>query len=172
MTRYTHGQWYQGHDDSKGHHQFQAFPIPYNGGSVPYSNRIFSCFVYLNDCAHGGTTSFHYLGATQFDSPSDSNLSIRPTQGMAVLFPTAYLPDAPAEGGEFHGILPGNKIWCMNHQADSAVDTKFICQQWGWSCSFKESGDFNSRKRAGQTKGATRGKGKGNGGKGKLSSSG
>jgi hypothetical protein len=62
MTRYTEGQWYQGHDDAKGHFQFQDFPHAYRGGRVALSNRIFSCFVYLNDCAEGGTTSFHYLG--------------------------------------------------------------------------------------------------------------
>jgi hypothetical protein len=81
-----------------------------------------------------GATPLHYLGANQFDSPSDSALAVRPTQGMAVLFPTAYLPDAPADvpaSSTHHGVLPGNKIWSMHHQVRRCADSVcYYCGEW------------------------------------------
>ena len=67
LTRYTGGEWYQAHDDSKSHKQYQAYPYAYRGGTVAFANRIFSLVVYLNTCTEGGTTSFHHLAANAFD---------------------------------------------------------------------------------------------------------
>jgi len=120
-------------------------------------NRFMTVFVYLNDCERGGCTAFPRIGmhsglngASFYDKPGPCNtavdregrpfdmkrvqreqcdpvLRIAPRRGLAVIhFPTLT--------PEYNGTVDGN----VTHQSEPAIDNKYICQQFIYSCS-----DFN-----------------------------
>ena len=136
VTKYAPDQKFGNHDDA--HAPFKSVVQPYisKGCTEIYSNRVFALIMYLNDVTEGGGTTFKYLSATKLSDPQSNRVTVRPKQGMALLFPTAYLPTAPKQVPTCckEGVYPGNKIWCMNHCGEPAVDPKAICQQWGYHC--------------------------------------
>ena len=141
VTKYTTGQKFGNHDDAHDPSKSTVQPYISKGCTEIYSNRVFTVIMYLNDVADGGGTTFKYLSATKLDAPQSNRLTVRPKQGMALLFPTAYLPTAPMEVPTCckEGVYPGNKIWCMNHCGEPAIDPKAICQQWGYHCRYANS---------------------------------
>jgi len=127
-----------------------------NAHCTPGHNRFLTVFVYLNDCKEGGCTTFprigiHYGegGESFYDRPGPFNCSIErdgstfnmanaikqhcstirvaPRRGLAVI----HFPSLTPEHG---GTVDGN----VTHCSEPAVDTKFICQQFIYSC--KDSG--------------------------------
>eukprot|EP01043_Picozoa_sp_COSAG02_P029539 COSAG02_NODE_1842_length_10700_cov_148.785869_3_plen_606_part_00 len=110
----------------------------------PGGNRFMTSFVYLNDVEHGGHTDFHWTNSMPsfYDNPRprsrlefpplkpapELGISIKPEEGMAVLFFPACTP-------EMGGITDIN----AQHAGAPAIDTKFICQQFIWSHKFDAS---------------------------------
>ena len=121
---------------------------------MPYSNRIATVIVYLNDCAQGGATKFVDFECTGEDNAEKGRgeqLEILPRRGMGVVFMPGYLPTArrdPPDATDFerNGRLPGGKVFSLGHEAMEAVDPKWICQQWAWPHRY-----FEERKSGGQS---------------------
>ena len=80
---------------------------------TPACNRVVTLFVYLRDCAAGGATLFPHL---------DPPLHIQPRRGLGVVHFPARMP----VGG-------GNRDSRVGHEGTTAIDEKWICQQWGWT---------------------------------------
>lgn len=110
--------------------------VPYPGG-----NRFMTVFVYLNDVERGGRTRWRKLTykPSFYDSPTPTNVAlqpatawdwddvshtidIKPKAGMAVVFFPSTVP-------EMGGVTDHNVL----HEAEEAIDTKYICQQFIYS---------------------------------------
>ena len=115
------------------------------GAPIAGVNRIVTIFVYLSDVARGGRTRFRWtrydeceggtLGRDFYDAPAPGHgrtdlergsggdgVSIRPEEGLAVV----HFPATTAESG---GFTDYNAF----HDAEPAVDEKWIAQQFIWS---------------------------------------
>jgi hypothetical protein len=107
--------------------------VPYPGG-----NRFMTVFVYLNDVEDGGRTRWRKLTykPSFYENPTPTNVAIRPVSswddvtainiqpkaGMAVVFFPATVP-------ELGGVTDHNVV----HEAEEAIVTKYVCQQFIYS---------------------------------------
>lgn len=84
-----------------------------------YTNRIVTLLVYLNTVNSGGETIFPNL-----------NLCIKPIKGKAIIFMPSYLPTCEILNNR------GKVIKELIHMSSIVNEKKYICTQWGWSCSY------------------------------------
>lgn len=107
-------------------------------------NRFITCFVYLNTVKRGGATCWTHIGCHKgkngtsfYDEPAPLNtlaesfswkadqyktVAVQPKRGLAVVHFPCMLP-------EYGGRGDGNAF----HMAESAIDEKFIMQQFIYS---------------------------------------
>lgn len=100
VSRYLQTNFYAPHFDAFDLNTEDGRRFLQNGGQ-----RIGTVLIYLNDVAQGGSTSFPTL-----------NLSVRPQQGMALIF--------------FPATLDGQLDTRALHSADPAIDIKYVSQVW------------------------------------------
>jgi len=111
------------------------------GARIPGVNRIATVFVYLNTVLRGGRTRWRWLdyqgrgraaawyeaprpgsGRTDIARGSGPEVSIAPEEGLAVVHFPSTMPE--------HGGITDYNVW---HEAEPAVDEKYIAQQFCWS---------------------------------------
>ncbi|GMH71125.1 hypothetical protein TrLO_g13268 [Triparma laevis f. longispina] len=114
ISRYIKGDFFRVHDD--GIHPYYSSHTKKMCSSPPHCNRVATIFVYLNDVEEGGETRF---------TQTDPEIFIKPKKGMAVLFFPAKMPDDEKDPG---GLAEG-----LMHESVTAVDEKWILQQFVWS---------------------------------------
>jgi len=112
VAKYMRMQYFSRHHDAIKGASEEGFPTV--GSTTPFSNRVVTCFVYLQDSTRGGETQFDY------------GIKIRPRQGLAVVHFPGYLHTAPEPN------LRGTRDERAIHESLPAVDDKYICAQWGW----------------------------------------
>ncbi|GMH90422.1 hypothetical protein TrST_g5531 [Triparma strigata] len=116
ISRYRSGDFFREHDDGI-HPYYESHAKQMCDPRVSHCNRVATIFVYLNDVQSGGETRFSQL-----------EVSIKPREGMAVLFFPAKLPTDEED--------PGGLAERLMHESMTAVDEKYILQQFVWSGSY------------------------------------
>ena len=149
ISRYDPGDSFGPHSDASPHGGVGADPTDFYGDrkrktlgqkAVPYpgGNRFMTVFVYLNDVENGGRTRWRKLtyDPSFYDDPTPTNvaarpltewddlnaINIQPKAGQAVVFFPATVP-------ELGGMTDHNVV----HEAEEAIDTKYVCQQFIYS---------------------------------------
>eukprot|EP00038_Savillea_parva_P019954 m.29871 g.29871 ORF g.29871 m.29871 type:complete len:325 (-) comp4639_c0_seq1:116-1090(-) len=131
--------------------------VTLDGRDAPdHVNREITCFVYLNDVAHGGATAF-YKEAVHINADgsevvcpgkevtgdlSEEVIRIKPERGLLVLFfptaqpPSGKLPPVTAPGNQMMWPFPTKQqafvhddMW---HMGCTAIDEKYILAVWAW----------------------------------------
>jgi prolyl 4-hydroxylase len=123
LTKYTKNDYFLTHQDGISKTNYKT---PHSYCQVPYSNRMCTILIYLNQC-HGGNTYFN-----------DLKLNIKPEKGKALVFFPCY--------SHTHPVKPGRLNLHTRHESKPIrKGNKYIYQQWIWNGPYREKLDIYSK---------------------------